>query len=65
MCYTTRCLLSLNFGKGFGGSDDEFEGQSILISDWGMYMKFGMYLYRERAYQGNEDRVYIRVGVRG
>ena len=28
-------------------------------------MKFGTYLYWERAYQGNEDQAYIRVGVRG
>ena len=48
MCCATGCLLSSNFGNGFGGSDDEFEGQSMSISDWGTYMKFGTYLYRER-----------------
>ena len=28
-------------------------------------MKFRMYLYRNRAYQGNKDRAYIRVRVWG
>ena len=28
-------------------------------------MKFGMYIYQNRAYQGNEDPAYIRVGVWG
>ena len=65
MCCTTRHLLSLNFGNWFGGSDDEFEGQSMSISDWGTYMKFGTYLYQDRAYQGNKDWAYIRVGVWG
>ena len=37
----------------------------MLISFWGTYMKFRTYLYRDRAYQGNEDRAYIRVGVWG
>ena len=37
----------------------------MSISDWGTYMKFGTYLYRDRAYQGNEDRAYIRVRVWG
>ena len=55
MCCATGHLLSSNFRNGFGGSDDEFEGQSMLISDWGTYMKFGTYIYQERAYQGNED----------
>ena len=41
MCCATRRLLSLNFGEGFRGLDDEFEGQSMSISDWGAYMKFG------------------------
>ena len=65
MCCATRHLLSSNFRDGFGGSDDEFEGQSMLISDWGTYMKFRMYLYWERAYQGNKDQACIRVGVQG
>ena len=65
MCCATRRLLSSYFGEGFGGTDDEFKGQSILISDWGTYMKFRMYLYQERAYQGNKDRAYIRVRVQG
>ena len=65
MCCATRHLLSLNFGNGFGGSDDEFEGQSMSISDWGTYMKFRTYLYQGRAYQGNEDWAYIRVRVQG
>ena len=37
MCCATRCLLSSNFGREteqrFGGSDSEFEGQSMSISD--------------------------------
>ena len=55
MCCATRHLMSSIFGNGFGGSDDEFEGQSMSISDWGTYMKFGTYSYWEGAYQGNED----------
>ena len=50
MCCATRCLLSLNFGQGFRGSDEEFKGQSMAVSDWGTYMKFGTYIYRNRAY---------------
>ena len=65
MCCTTRCLLSSNVGCGFGGLDEEFGGQPMLISDWGTYMKFGMYIYRKRAYQGNKDWAYISVGVQG
>ena len=49
MCCTTRHLLSSNFRNRFRGLGDEFEGQSMLISNWGTYMKFGTYLYRERA----------------
>ena len=33
MCCATGHLLSWNFRNGFGGSDDEFKGQSMLISD--------------------------------
>ena len=28
-------------------------------------MKFGTYIYWKRAYQGNKDRAYVRVGVWG
>ena len=50
---------------GFGGSDEEFEGQSMSISDWGTYMRFGMYMYRRGSCQGNENQAYIRVRVWG
>ena len=32
--------------RGFGGSDGEFEGQSMSISDWGAYMRIRMYKYQ-------------------
>ena len=32
--------------QGFGGLDDEFEGQSMSISDWGTYMRIGTYKYQ-------------------
>ena len=65
MYCTTRHLLSLNFRWGFRGLDEEFEGQSMLISDWGMYMRFEMYMYQKRTYQGNENWTDIRVRVWG
>ena len=32
--------------RGFRGSDGEFEGQSMSISDWGAYMRIGTYKYQ-------------------
>ena len=51
--------------RGFGGSDEEFEGQSMSISDWGTYMRFGMYKYRRESCQGSGNWAYIRVRVWG
>ena len=49
----------------FGGLDEGFEGQSMSISDWGTYMRFGMYKYQRESCQGNRNWAYIRVGVWG
>ena len=49
----------------FRGSDEEFKGQSMSISDWGTYMRFGMYKYWRESCQGSRNRAYIRFGVWG
>ena len=64
-CSVSVCLWIVSVFNRFGGSDDEFEGQSMLISDWGTYMRFGTYKYWRESCQGSRNRAYIRVGVRG
>ena len=63
-CHQTSTVLEFQTRDrwGFGGLDKEFEGQSMSISDWGAYMRIGMYKY-QRIYQGNKDWAYVRVGV--
>ena len=51
--------------RRFGGLDEEFEGQSMSISDWETYMRFGMYKYWRESCQGNENWAHIRVRVQG
>ena len=44
--------------QGFRGSDEEFEGQSMSISDWGTYMRFGTYKYWRESCQGSGNWAY-------
>ena len=67
LCHQTSTVLEFQAKdrRGFGGSDKEFEGQSMSISDWGTYMRFRTYKYRRESCQGSENRAYIRFRARG
>ena len=67
LCHQTSTVLEFwaRDRRGFRGLDKEFKGQSMSISDWGTYMRFGTYMNQRGSCQGSENWAYIGVGVRG